>query len=131
MILVSFVLLYLAIVKKFEPLLLLSIAFGMLLTNLPGAGLFHEELFSGGHVHWEMFSGVFETEPGVKVKTCHECGKKVYADVAPLSEDGIEELGPGAEKPETETEQNPNTGAPVFAPAVILLSASAAFFKKR
>ncbi|MBE6893060.1 MAG: hypothetical protein E7482_03495, partial [Ruminococcaceae bacterium] len=27
-----------------------------------------------------------ETEPGVKVKTCHECGKKVYADVAPLSE---------------------------------------------
>ena len=66
MILVSFVLLYLAIVKKFEPLLLLSIAFGMLLTNLPGAGLFHEELFSGGHVHWEMFSGVFETEPGVK-----------------------------------------------------------------
>jgi len=72
-----------------------------------------------------------ETEPGVKVKTCHECGKKVYADVAPLSEDGIEELGPGMEKPETETESNPNTGAPVFAPAVILLSAAAAFFKKR
>ena len=40
MIAVSFVLLYLAIVKGFEPLLLLPIAFGMLLTNLPGAGMF-------------------------------------------------------------------------------------------
>ena len=39
MILVSFVLLYLAIAKKFEPLLLLPIAFGILLANLPGAGL--------------------------------------------------------------------------------------------
>ncbi|MBQ9188348.1 MAG: sodium ion-translocating decarboxylase subunit beta, partial [Clostridia bacterium] len=53
MIAVACALLYLAIVKKFEPLLLVPIAFGMLLTNLPGAGLFHEELFSGGHVHWE------------------------------------------------------------------------------
>ncbi len=39
MLLVSFVLLYLAIVKKFEPLLLVPIAFGILLANLPGAGL--------------------------------------------------------------------------------------------
>lgn len=39
MILISFVLLYLAIAKKFEPLLLLPIAFGILLANLPGAGL--------------------------------------------------------------------------------------------
>ena len=39
MILVSFVLLYLAIAKKFEPLQLLPIAFGILLANLPGAGL--------------------------------------------------------------------------------------------
>ena len=38
---ISCVLLYLAIVKKFEPLLLLPIAFGMLLTNLPGAGMYH------------------------------------------------------------------------------------------
>ncbi len=37
MILVSFILMYLAIVKKFEPLLLLPIAFGMFLINLPGA----------------------------------------------------------------------------------------------
>ena len=46
---------YLAIGKKFEPLLLLPIAIGMLLTNLPGAEIFHEELFAGGHVHWDMF----------------------------------------------------------------------------
>ncbi len=59
MILIACVLLYLAIVKKFEPLLLLPIAFGMLLTNLPGAGMYHAALFEGGHVHWEMFgSGV-------------------------------------------------------------------------
>ena len=54
MILIACVLLYLAIVKKFEPLLLLPIAFGMLLTNLPGAGLYHEEIFAGGHVNWTV-----------------------------------------------------------------------------
>ncbi len=57
MILISLVLMYLAIVKKFEPLLLLPIAFGMLLTNLPGAGMFHEIFFAGGHVNWEIFAG--------------------------------------------------------------------------
>ena len=56
MILIAFVLLYLAIVKKFEPLLLMPIAFGMLLTNLPGADMFHSEFFAGGHVHWENFA---------------------------------------------------------------------------
>ncbi|MBR5451579.1 MAG: sodium ion-translocating decarboxylase subunit beta [Clostridia bacterium] len=56
MMLISFLLMYLAIVKKFEPLLLLPIAFGMLLTNLPAAGLFHEFLFAGGHVNWTAFS---------------------------------------------------------------------------
>ena len=39
MILLSFLLIFLAIVKKFEPLLLLPIAFGVLLANLPNAGL--------------------------------------------------------------------------------------------
>ena len=48
-------LLYLAIKKQFEPLLLLPIAFGMLLTNLPGADMFHSDLFAGGHVHWDIF----------------------------------------------------------------------------
>ncbi|MEE0928677.1 MAG: sodium ion-translocating decarboxylase subunit beta, partial [Acutalibacteraceae bacterium] len=45
MIAVACGLLYLAIVKKFEPLLLLPIAFGMLLANLPGAGVYHPELW--------------------------------------------------------------------------------------
>ncbi|MBQ3866503.1 MAG: sodium ion-translocating decarboxylase subunit beta [Clostridia bacterium] len=54
MFVIAFVLVYLAIVKKFEPLLLLPIAFGMLLTNLPGANMFHEEFFADGHVHWDL-----------------------------------------------------------------------------
>lgn len=45
MLFVSFFLLYLAIKKQYEPLLLLPIAFGMLLTNLPGANMFHQELW--------------------------------------------------------------------------------------
>ena len=57
MIAVACVLLYLAIVKKYEPLLLVPIAFGMLLTNLPFAGMFHEECFAGGHVHWDLMGG--------------------------------------------------------------------------
>lgn len=55
MIAVSFVLLYLAIVRQFEPLLLLPIAFGMFLTNLPGAGMYHGEFFAGGHIDWNAF----------------------------------------------------------------------------
>ena len=63
MILISLVLMYLAIVKKFEPLLLLSIAFGMLATNLPGANMFHEEIFAGGHINWDnlaSFGGLLD-----------------------------------------------------------------------
>ncbi len=45
MYLIAGVLVYLAIAKKFEPLLLLPIAIGMLLTNLPGANLFHLEMW--------------------------------------------------------------------------------------
>ncbi len=56
MIAIACVLIYLAIVKKFEPLLLLPIAIGMLLTNLPGADVFHEAIFAGGHVNWEAFA---------------------------------------------------------------------------
>jgi len=46
MILISCVLMYLAIVKKYEPMLLLPIAFGMFLTNLPISGLYHPEFFA-------------------------------------------------------------------------------------
>ncbi len=45
MIVIACVLLYLGIVKKFEPLLLVGIAFGCLLTNLPGAGLYNNDLW--------------------------------------------------------------------------------------
>ena len=65
MILIACVLLYLAIGRGFEPLLLIPIAFGMLLTNLPGAEMFHEALFAGGHVHWDMFGGGGEISPGL------------------------------------------------------------------
>ena len=53
MILISFLFMFLAIKHKFEPLLLLPIAFGMLLTNLPGVDMYHPELWvmdSEGHV---------------------------------------------------------------------------------
>lgn len=46
MILISFVFMYLAIVKQFEPLLLLPISFGMFLTNLPEVGMYHPELWA-------------------------------------------------------------------------------------
>jgi len=61
MIAIACVLCYLAIVKKFEPLLLLPIAIGMLLTNLPGLEIFHEEYFAGGHVNWKKFAA----DPGL------------------------------------------------------------------
>ncbi|MBQ2781938.1 MAG: sodium ion-translocating decarboxylase subunit beta [Oscillospiraceae bacterium] len=57
MILIACVLLFLGIVKKFEPLLLVPIAIGMLVTNLPGAGMYHEIFFAGGHIHWDLFGG--------------------------------------------------------------------------
>ena len=51
MILISFIFMYLAIVKQFEPLLLLPIAFGMFLTNLPEVGMYHPYL-------WENTSNI-------------------------------------------------------------------------
>ena len=56
MILVACLLCYLAIVKKFEPLLLLPIAIGVLLANLPGADIYHPAFYEGGHVHWDLLS---------------------------------------------------------------------------
>ena len=56
MIAVACVLLYLAIVKQFEPLLLLPIGFGMLMTNLPLDGIFHIDIFINEtqHINWEL-----------------------------------------------------------------------------
>jgi oxaloacetate decarboxylase beta subunit len=52
MLVVSGVLMYLAIVKQFEPLLLLPIAFGVLLSNLPLSGLIHMEFYETGDVDY-------------------------------------------------------------------------------
>ncbi len=57
MLIVACFLLYLGIGKKFEPLLMVTIAFGMLMTNLPGANMYHEIFFAGGHIHWDLFGG--------------------------------------------------------------------------
>ena len=56
MIAVACVLLYLAIVKQFEPLLLLPIGFGMLMTNLPLDGIFHMDIFINetNHIDWAL-----------------------------------------------------------------------------
>ena len=64
MIVIACALLYLAIVKKFEPLLLCGIAFGCLLTNLPGAGLYHKELWDQFMAH-EIGYGTILLEGGL------------------------------------------------------------------
>lgn len=59
MIIVALILIYLAIVKKFEPLLLLPIAFGVLLANMPLAGLMNEPVGeeAGGLLYY-LYLGV-------------------------------------------------------------------------
>ena len=64
MLVVSCVLLYLAIVKKFEPLLLTGIAFGCLLSNLPLGGLYHPELWTKFMAH-EIGYGTVMLEGGL------------------------------------------------------------------
>ena len=64
MILIGCVLLYLAIIKKFEPLLLCGIAFGCILTNLPGAGLYNQELWTNfmteGHEAYHSYGTILK-----------------------------------------------------------------------
>ena len=69
MIIISCVLLYLAIVKKFEPLLLVGIAFGCLLTNLPMAGMYHQDL-------WDSFMNEFLMD-GNNEYLLNELGEKI------------------------------------------------------
>ena len=64
MLIIACVLLYLAIVKKFEPLLLVGIAFGCLLSNLPNAGLYHPELWTKFMAH-EIGYGAIMLEGGL------------------------------------------------------------------
>ncbi len=69
MVIIACVLLYLAIGKKFEPLLLVPIATGMLLANIGGGEIFNSACFADGHVHWEAFNGVgMAMEDGTIVK---------------------------------------------------------------
>lgn len=59
MLIVSFILLYLAIAKEFEPLLLIPIAFGMMLANLPEAGLMKPPVGEeNGGLLWYLYQGV-------------------------------------------------------------------------
>ena len=64
MIIIGCVLLYLAIVKKFEPLLLCGIAFGCILTNLPGAGLYNQQLWTNfmteGHEAYHSYGTILK-----------------------------------------------------------------------
>ncbi len=98
MIAVSLLLLWLAIKKKFEPLLLIGIAFGMLLTNLPGAGMYNGELWTEfmteGSAHYHSY-GYIMANGGlldylyIGVKTCiYPClifiGIGAMTDFAPL-----------------------------------------------
>ena len=79
MLLISFVLIYLAIGKKFEPLLLLPIAIGMLLTNLPGAGMFHLDLFIPPEHVVEALNAMMDQET---LYATVQVGKNVLAENA-------------------------------------------------
>ncbi|MBE6970990.1 MAG: sodium ion-translocating decarboxylase subunit beta [Ruminococcaceae bacterium] len=82
MIVIACVLLFLGIVKKFEPLLLVPIAFGMLVTNLPGANMFHEILYAGGHIHWDLFGGAPVTAEFLSEMAAAGVAQDVLASVA-------------------------------------------------
>ena len=81
MILISFLLLYLAIVKQFEPLLLMPIAFGMLLTNLPLAGIMDEpvyEILSNATYHGKAGVPIFNGETLVGYQYVKQNGGLLY-----------------------------------------------------
>ena len=73
---------YLAIVKKFEPLLLMPIAFGMLLANLPGAELIHLDFFFDGH-YFEVIEGELQGTISASVQAfldkCMEMNKELHS----------------------------------------------------
>ncbi len=63
---IACILIYLAVVKGFEPLLLLPMAFGMLLANIPGANIMHNEFFVGnGEEHFVIDYGKVLREGGL------------------------------------------------------------------
>ncbi|MBR2942473.1 MAG: sodium ion-translocating decarboxylase subunit beta, partial [Clostridia bacterium] len=81
MLLISFLLLYLAIVKQFEPLLLMPIAFGMLLTNLPLAGIMDEpvyEILSNATYHGKAGVPIFNGDTLVGYQYVKQNGGLLY-----------------------------------------------------
>lgn len=95
MLLVSFILLYLAIVKKFEPLLLLPIAFGMLLTNLPGTGLMDAPIYDPNDPHKVVQTGglLYYLYQGVKLG--------IYPPLIFLGVGAMTDFGPLIANPKT------------------------------
>jgi len=81
MLVIACFLLYLGIGKKFEPLLMVGIAFGMLMTNLPGANMFHEIFFAGGHIHWDLIGGAPVTAEFIAEMTAAGVSPAVLATV--------------------------------------------------
>ena len=79
---------YLAIVKKFEPLLLMPIAFGMLLANLPGAELIHLEYFFDDH-YIAVEGGKFVGNLALNVESFVESFLYGYTDLYTLTEDSF------------------------------------------
>ncbi len=89
MIAVACLLLYLGIHKKFEPLLLVGIAFGVLLTNIPGGGLYHLEM-------WDAYiqESPYDTVNDKALYFTEEDGVRSYTDdelAAYIAENGISE----------------------------------------
>ncbi len=97
MLLISFVLLYLAIVKKFEPLLLLPIAFGMLLVNLPNTGL-----MDGPTLGIDPVTGLEKTQPGGLLWYLYQGVKLgIYPPLIFLGVGAMTDFGPLIANPKT------------------------------
>lgn len=94
---IACVLLYLGIRKKFEPLLLVGIAFGMLLTNLPVAGLYHPELWSGTSISYAdiLHDGGFLDYLYIGVKT------GIYPSLIFLGVGAMTDFGPLLSNPKS------------------------------
>ena len=80
---------YLAIVKKFEPLLLMPIAFGMLLANLPGAELIHLDFFFDEHYMLFSENGEILGTLASKVEPFVEALKDSFGASAFTIENGV------------------------------------------
>ena len=91
MLLISFVLFYLAIVKKFEPMLLLPIAFGMFLINIPGA----EKVLWGVHPEGNnSYEAVEETSRGLLWYLYFGVDKVIYPPLIFLGIGAMTDFGP-------------------------------------